>query len=260
MKRLFLAGLLLVYGGSALADPPAVKATNYQLGYESGDINTVGGSDSRVNAVDGSITFPLAGYLGASVSGSYARYSLAANFASQGSGLTLASSLPNCTMIDKGLNADLFVRDPSVGRISAGYGEGKAMAHCESTFLNSGSEKLDAKNLVAATEYYLSRFTIGFSWNQTRFSSVDRFNSDSLTGSWYPTNILRVDLSSYGQDLKNTYSLGVEYQPQFFDNSSGLWFTYTRRHQTVTNNTFMVGIRYYFGRRVDLLTRDREYR
>ncbi|MHB8346497.1 MAG: hypothetical protein ACYDHM_04780 [Acidiferrobacterales bacterium] len=260
MKRLFLAGLLLVYGGSALADPPAVKSTNYQFGYESGDLNTVGGSDSRVNAVDGSITFPVAGYLGASVSAFYEHYSLAANFASQGSGLTLASTLPQCTEVDKGLNADLFVRDPSVGRISAGYGVGQAMAHCQSTFLISGGPKLDTRNYSAGAEYYFRRFTLGASWDQTRFNALDRFTSDSLTGSWYPTRILRVDLTGYGQALKNTYSLEVEFQPEFFDNSSGLWASYTRRHQTVTNNIFMVGIRYYFGNRVDLLTRDREYR
>ena len=260
MKRLFLAGLLLAYGGSALADPTAVKSTHYQIGYESGDINTVGGSDSRVNAVDGSITLPLAGYLGASVSAFYDHYSMAANFASLGSGLTLASSLPQCSVIDKGLSAGLFIRDPSVGRISAGYGAGQAMSHCESTFLISGTAKLDTKNYSAGAQYYLSRFTIGVSWNQTRFNAFDRFNSDSLTGSWYPTNILRVDLATYGQDLKNTYSLGVEFQPKFFGNSSGLWASYTRRHQTVTDNIIMVGIRYYFGRRVDLLTRDREYR
>ena len=260
MKRLCLAALLLVYGGSALAGGQAVKAVHYQLGYKSGDIYTVGGSDSSVNAFDGSVTFPLVGYLGGSVSGYYDHYSLATNFESQGSGLTLANTLPHCIVNEKGLAANLFLRDPSLGRVSAGYGEGQAMAHCQSTFLASGGPKLDTKSYDAAAQYYLRRFTIGVSWDQTRFNSLDRFTSDSLTGSWYPTNILRVDLSTYGQDLKNTYSIGVEYQPEFFDNSSGLWASYTRRHQTVTNNIIMVGIRYYFTRRVNLLERDREYR
>ncbi len=260
MKRLLLTVLLFVYAGSTLAAGQAVKAVHYQLGYQSGDIYTTGGTDSSVNAFDGSVTIPLVGYLGASVSGYYDHYALATNFESQGSGLTVASSLPHCTMIAKGLAANLFLRDPALGRVSAGYGEGQDMAHCQSTFLVSGGPKAATKSYDAAAQYYLRRFTLGVAWEQTRFNSLYRLDSDSVTGSWYPTDILRFDLSAYGQDLKNTYSVGLEYQPEFFDNSSGLWAAYTRRHQTVTSNIIMVGIRYYFGRRVNLLERDREYR
>ena len=260
MRRLILAGLLWGYAAGVLAGTEAVKSVHYQIGYQSGDINTVGGSDSKVNAVDGSITLPVAGLVGASISGFYDHYDLASNFSSFGSGLILASSLPYCTVIDKGLSAGLFVRDPSVGRIMAGYGGGQAMSHCQTTFLATGGPKLDMRDYTAGAEYYFPRFTLGVSWDETRFTSLDRFTSDRITGSWYPTDILRVDLSAYGQDLKNTYGFGMEYQPEFFGNSSGLWFSYTRRHQTVTSNIILVGIRYYFGKRVDLIERDREYR
>jgi len=260
MKRLSFAVLLALYGPHAFADSQAVRAVNYQLAYASGDTNTSGGSDSRTNGINGGVTFPLATYLGASVSGAYAHSTLATNFPNGTNVLTLASTAPHCTVNSKDLDAGLFVRDPTIGRIGVSYGLGRAKSNCDASFVVTGTDTLDTRVYAVGAEYYFPKVTIALSRTQTRFDPVNKFDSDVLTGSWYPTNILRVALSAEGMSMKNTYSLGLEYQPEFLDNSSGLSISYSTRHQTVTSHIVMVGLVYYFGERTDLLTRDREYR
>ncbi|MHB8453104.1 MAG: hypothetical protein ACYDDO_00105 [Acidiferrobacterales bacterium] len=260
MKRLCILIPLLLYGSTCLADSQAVRATNFQLSYVSGDINTSGGSDSRTNGLQGSAIFPLMNYIGASVFGDYSHSTLATNFPNPNGGLTPLGAVPHCVVNNGDLGVGLFARDQGIGKVGISYGSGETKAGCASTFLASGTDKLKSKDYAASAEYYFPRITIALSRSQTRFSPTGKFDSDALTGSWYPTNILRAGLSAEGLDLKKTYILDLEYQPVFLDNSAGLSISYSIQHQAVTSRIVMVGISYYFGNRVDLLTRDRAYR
>ena len=260
MKRLSLAVLLALYGSCALADEPAVGKTNYQIAYESGDINTAGGSDSRAFGATGSVTFPLLGYLGGSLSGSYLHTSLAANYPNGANGTTLASAAPHASVNDGILEGTLFLRDPTIGRLGVGFGRERLRSSSDSTFIISGTDKLDSTLYAGEAEYYLSRVTLAASRTQTKFDAINKVDGDALAVSWYPTNIMRVKAMAEGMDFKNTYSLALEYQPEFLDNSAGVGISYSRQHQTLTNSTVMVEISYYFGNRVDLLRRDRYYR
>ncbi len=260
MKRLFVLVPLFLYASAALADSQAVRATNFQLSYVSGDINTTGGSDSRTNGIQGSAIFPLMNYIGASVFGDYSHSTLATNFPNPNGGLTPSGAVPHCIVNNGDLGVGLFARDPDIGRVGVSYGSGEAKSACASTFLASGTDKLKSKDYAASAEYYFPRMTIALSRSQTRFSPTGTFDSDALTGSWYPMNILRAGFSAEGLDLKKTYILNLEYQPEFLDNSAGVSISYSIQHQTVTSHIVMVGISYYFGNRVDLLARDRAYR
>ncbi len=260
MRRLYVIVPLLLYASAPLADSQAVRKINFQLSYVSGDINTSGGSDGRTNGVQGSAIFPLMGYLGASVSGDYAHSTLATNFPNANSGLSPSGTAPHCVVNNGDLGIAVFARDPGIGRVGVSYGTGEAKAECASTFLASGTDKLKSKDYTASAEYYFPRVTVALSRSQTQFSPTGRIDGDALTGSWYPTNILRAGFSAEGLDLKNTYIVDLEYQPEFLDNSAGLSISYSTQHQTVTSHIVMVGITYYFGNRVDLLTRDRAFR
>ncbi len=260
MKYYVIAGLLLFYCADALADSQAVQATTFQAGFASGDTHTSGGSDSSTYGINGSITFPLAAYLGASLSGAYAHSNLATNFPSETNNLTPANASPSCNINQGNLDAGLFLRDPTIGKVGISYGAGRARSGCSATFLATGTDTLDTKNYTANAEYYFSKVTIALARTRTHLESAGDLNSDTLTASWYSTNNVRVALSAYGLDFKNTYSLGFEYQPEFLENSTSLLFGYTTRHQTIETHSIMVGFGYYFDKRVDLITRDRQYR
>ena len=260
MKHYVIAGLLLFYGADALADSQAVQETTFQTGFASGDTYTSGGSDSSTYGINGGVTFPLATYVGASLSGAYAHSNLATNFSSETHSLGPANTLPACSINHGNLDAGLFLRNPTIGKVGIGYGVGRARSGCSATFLATGTDTLETKNYTANAEYYFSKMTIAVAGTRTHLDAAGNLNSDTLTASWYSTNNVRVALSADGLDFKNTYSLGLEYQPEFLENSTSLLFGYTTQRQTIETRSIMVGFSYYFDKRVDLITRDRQYR
>ncbi|OGI48688.1 MAG: hypothetical protein A2151_07315 [Candidatus Muproteobacteria bacterium RBG_16_65_34] len=259
-KRFFLAVSLLLYGAHALADSSAVQATNFQLGFASGDTYVSGSRDSNTYGINGSVTFPLLAYLGGSLSGAYAHTNLAANFPSETGTSTSASARPLCSVDRDDLAAGLFVRDPTIGRVGIGYGAGRTQSHCDATFLSTGTDTLETRNYAADAAYYFSKATLAIARTRTRLEAGGDLNSSTLTASWYPTNNARATLSAGGLDFKNTYSLGLDYQPEFLDNSLSLLFAYTARQQAIEARFLTIGLSYYFDKRVDLITRDRQYR
>ncbi len=257
MKRHISAILLLLGGTNALADSQAVQETNGQASFVSGDTYASGGRTSNIYGINGGITFPVLTYLGASLSGTYGHTNLASN---PFPNTTPGSAWPSCTVSSGDLDAGLFVRNSAIGKVGISYGVGRQQSHCSATFLATGTDKLDTKNYAGNAEYYFSNVTIAVVRTQTQIDSATNLDSDTLTTSWYPTNNLRVGLSANGLDLKNTYSFGLEYQPEFLDNSLSLLLGYTTQRQTIETHSITVGFGYFFDKRVDLMTRDRQYR
>jgi hypothetical protein len=256
MKIRFVSAALLLYAAHAVADSPAVRDWNNQLGYASGDTYVAGGTDSNTYGINAATTVPLAAYVAGSLSGAFNRTNVATSDVATATGGTV----PSCSLNDGSLVAGLFVRRSDIGRLGLSYGLGRTRSRCDATFLATGSDRLDTRTTALNAEVYLGPFTVGGTRSRTKVKSAYDFDSDSLAGSWYPMENLRMTVSGDGLDLKDTYHFNLEYQPELLENSTGLLIGYTTRRGDNSTRAVTVGINYYFGTRVDLKTRDREYR
>lgn len=264
MPRHIIAILLLLGSSNALADSQAVQATNVQASFVSGDTYAPGGRASNIYDINGGATFPLLTYLGASLSGTYGHsnlvWPLIVTNPSPSPNSTTTSGPPSCTVTSGNLDAGLFFRNSAIGRVGVSYGVGRQNSNCSATFLATGTDTLNTKNYAANAEYYFSNVTLAVARAQSHLDSANNLDSDTLTASWYPINNMRVGLSANGLDFKNTYSFGLEYQPEFLDNSLSILFGYATQRQTIETHSITVGFGYFFEKRVDLITRDRQYR
>jgi len=258
MKRYLLAVPLLLCGAHAWADPAAaVAATNYEIGLTTGDTFVSGNRASNLYDINGGGAFPLATYLGATLSGDFGHTNIATNpFPNN----TTGASWPSCGVDSDGLDAGLFMRNPSYGSIGVGYGAGQMKSQCNATFVGTGTDSLNTSHSTASAEYYFATVTVSAAHSKVHLESGGDFDSDTLTATWYPFNDARVVLAADGLDLKDTYHLDMEYQPEFLDNSMSLLLNYMTQRQTLTTHSISVGFRYFFGTEVDLLTRDRHFR
>lgn len=243
---------------AAIAAAQAVSATNYELRFNTADIYSQGNRVSYYHQFGVAGTFPLGTYIGASISGHYGNTTLLPAYENN----TLNAAYPwgECGYRSTGVATMLFARRPSIGRIDIGYASDRLDSHCEATFIASGTNSLNSNTYNGDVEYYFPRVTITAAWSHTRIKTAGEQTADSLTTAWYPTSQGRIELTADGRDLKNTYDVDVEYQPKFLDNSLGIIFDYTTQHRGISNQTYMLGLRYYFGTHVDLLQRDRFYR
>lgn len=249
--------LLLVCDGRALADSQAVQKTNAQIGYASWDSSV---SSVRVNnsySIYGDITFPLTTYLGASLSGGFGSTKILPN---ANTNVTPTTTGPDCTVSNDSLDAKLFVRDPTLGKIGVNYGAGRQQSRCSGTFLVSGTDSQSTTAYGLSAEYYLSKVTLAVAVTKTQLDPNSDFASDALAMNWYPLDDLRVELSAFGQDLQDTYKVGLEYRPGFLDDSIGLLLAYSIQNQTTEVRTIMFGINYFFEKHIPLITRDRYFR
>jgi hypothetical protein len=258
MKYYLLAAPLLFWGARALADSPAaVAASNYQAGITAGDNFLSGSRASNFYGFNGSAYFPLAAYLGASLSGTYAHTSIDTN---PTPAVTPATAWPLCTTNNDTLGAGLFMRQPSIGRLGVAYNASQLKSQCNATFLTSGGDKLDARVSTAYAEYYFSKVTLGATRSKTRFDTDYRLDSANFTASWYPNNDMRISLGGDGLDFKDTYHVGMEFRPTLLGNSVSFLVDYTTQRQTPTTSSITLGFSYFFNVNVDLITRDRHYR
>lgn len=259
MKRCLIAMLLLLLlcDDNALADSHAVEATNVQAGFTSWDTHASSGMVNNSYAINGGITFPVVSYLGASLSGAFGHTKLASN---PSPNVTPTSAWPSCTISNSNLDAGLFVRDPTLGKVGVSYGAGRQQSHCSATYLITGTDTLSTKDSTASAEYYLSKVTLAVARTKTHLVPGSDLDSDSLTLGWYPDSDVRLALSVYGLDLKNSRQLGLEYQPEFLDDSLSLLLVYSSQRLTTDTHSIMVGFNYFFEKHVPLITRDRQYR
>lgn len=260
MKRHLVAVLLLVHGAPALAGSAAVERSNYEVGIDAGDTTRSGTRVSNTYGVNARGTIALADYFGAALAVSGARTNLGDAFRSQTPTLTAPGTPPECEIDTSNIELELFARAASTGRIGLQYGAGQARSKCEATFLASGTRSLDTQTIAANAEYYFARVTLAAARTHTRLDSSADLDSATLAAAWYPTDNLRLTLAADGLDLKDTYRFELEYQPPLFGNALSLLLGYGEQDVPEKTHSITVGISYFFGTRVELLTRDRHYR
>ena len=243
------------------AEPKAVQKTNFSLGLVASDSDTKDSTSNGTFGLGGVVTLPLGKILGASLAGAYSRST------ARTSDVLLDvtspdSTRPSCRFNNTDLSATLFARWPSLGRISAGYGNGQLSSDCgeQSAFVSTGDDELGTDNYRLAAEAYLGNFTLGANHTSTELEDGPKLESNLFSASWYPLNSLRVTLS--GGDLyeQDTYGIEIEHQPEFMGDALGavLGYSVVDREQQVGTISFSVV--YHFGTKVELKTRDREYR
>ncbi len=243
------------------AEAKAVQKTNFSLGLVASDSDTKDSTSNGTFGLGGVVTMPIGKVLGASLAGAYSRST------ARTSDVLLDvtspnSTRPSCRFNNTDLSATLFARWPSLGRVSASYGNGQLSSDCgeQSAFVSTGDDELGTDNYRFGAEAYLGNFTVGANHTSTELEDGPKLESNLFSASWYPINSLRVPLS--GGDLyeQDTYGIEIEHQPEFMGDSLGavLGYSVVDREQEVGTISFSVV--YHFGTKVELKTRDREYR
>lgn len=259
------ASLLALYmaGNVAVAAEPeqrAVKATNFSLGLVASDSDTKDSTSNGTFGLGGLATLPIGDWFGASLGGTYSRTTARTSdvlfdVASQN------QSRPSCRFNNSDVVASVFARR-SLGRVSASYGKGNVSSDCgdQSAFVSTGDDSMGLDYYRFAAEAYLWDFTVGAVHTSTELEDGPKLESNIFNASWYPIDSVKVTLS--GGDLydQDTYGIEIEHQPEFMGNSLGvaLGYSVVDRDQEVSTISFSVV--YHFGTKVELKTRDRQYR
>ena len=284
----YLAALVAVCCAAPVyAQNRAVEELNYRVGgsYSStrnDDDPWRSGPGASTGSVGASVTMPLAKYLGATVSGSY--------------GLTRTpfGPVPDDPYVidqwggDSGvfktnssdIGVALFLRDFDIGKLGAGYARGRnewaSYAHWHWCFsadvcydepatYTYGPIDIDTTRVFA--DYYFRDLTASAEYIDSRYSSVWGMSNSSLYtvgATYYPLSNLSVRLALHRQPAEDEYSLALdsqsltlEYQPEILGESTS--FTLQLGNQEYSRSA-MVGVTFFFDKRVDLITRDRRYR
>jgi hypothetical protein len=257
-----LAASLLLFSAGTFAQSRAVEARNYEFGLASSDSNTSGSTSSGTLGVHGTGTLPIGSLLGVALSGYYSESNVRTGDVLDLSNSATSGNRPSCGFDSLGGDITLFARRPSLGKIAVSYGVGRLSPQCgdDAVFIADGKDKLSTKNYEVEAEVYLGDFTLGASRTSTDLDQGSKLESNAIVASWYPFNSFKVSVS--GNDLygENTYGLMLEHQPEFMGDAFGIHLGYSKSEQTPQVRTIYLGLAYYFGARVELKTRDRQYR
>ena len=265
-----LTALTLASNVAAAAEPEiftrgdpnrAVQATNFSLGLEASDSDTKDSTSNGTFGLGGTATLPIGNLFGATLSGNYSRTTARTSdvlfdVESQ------SSTRPSCRFNNYDMVAGVFARRPTLGKISASYGKGKLSSDCgdESVFVSTGTDSLDTDYYRVGAEAYLWDFTVGAVHTSTELEDGPKVESDIFSASWYPVDSVKLTLS--GGDLydQDTYGIEIEHQPEFMGNSLGVSLGYSVVDRDREISTISFSVVYYFGTKVQLKTRDRQYR
>lgn len=239
----------------------AVQATNLSLGLVASDSDTKDSTSNGTFGLGGLVTMPIGKFLGASLGGAYSR-STARTSDVLRDVTSPTSTRPSCRFNNRDLSASLFARWPRWGRISASYGNGQLTSDCgdQSEFVSTGDDQMGTDSYRFAAEAYLGDFTFGANHTSTELEDGPKLESNLFSASWYPIDDLRVSLS--GGDLyeQDTYGIEIEHQPEFMGESLGVVLGYSVVDREQQVGTISFSVVYHFGTKVELKTRDREYR
>lgn len=253
---------LLACGGSALAQDRAVERMHFELGVDSTEIDTSDSTSSGAIGAGLTATLPIGRYFGASLGGGYTRSRVRTRDVLKDENGELPGDRPTCSFDSLIGEASLFFRMPSIGRVSAAYDMGDLSADCDGVVLFpvSGDDKLSTDGYRFNAEAYLGDFTLGAEHVKTKLEDGPEVEATTLAAAWYPFESLKVEL--YGNDLydEDTYGLELEHQPEMFGDGLGVHFGFSTNDASPRTRTWQLGVSYYFGRRVTLQTRDRQYR
>lgn len=244
------------------AEDRAVEGGHLELDIRSIDNNPSGSASSAGLGLGMTATFPLVGYFGASLGGDYMRTRVRTGELFDDSDAATPSSRPDCRFDSLGGEAALMFRMPRYFRVTAGYSKGDLSADCagDSVFADGGRDEIDTEALRFAAEAYLGNFTLGVERWQTTAGDTPDLRSTMLAASWYPLESLKVELS--GNDLYDaeTYRLMLEHQLEMLGDGFGIRLGFSTSDREPRTRSFELGFSYYFGRKVPLQIRDRQWR
>jgi hypothetical protein len=253
---------LLTSGSAALAQDRAVERTHFELAVASVENDTSNSTSSGAIGADLTATFPIGRYFGASLGGGYTRSRVRTRDSLEDENGELPGDRPTCSFDSLVGEASLFFRIPSIGRISAAYDIGDLSASCDGVVLFpvSGDDSLSTDGYRVDAELYLGDFTLGAEHATTKLGDGPEVEATTLAASWYPIESVKIEL--YGNDLydEDTYGLKLEHQPEMFGEGLGVRFGFSMNDASPRSRTFELGVSYYFGRKVSLQSRDRQYR
>ncbi|MBM0103660.1 hypothetical protein JM946_02845 [Steroidobacter sp. S1-65] len=239
----------------------AVESTNLSLGLSASDSDTKESTSNGTFGLTGVATLPIGSLFGASLSGNYSRTTartsdVLLDVTSQG------TSRPSCRFNNYDAAATIFARRPTLGRISASYGQGELKSDCgdDSVFVSTGTDTLGTDFYRFAAEAYLWDFTVGAVHTSTELEDGPKIESNVFSASWYPIDSVRVMLSGGEMYEQDTYGIEIEHQPEFMGNSLGVALGYSVVDREQEIGTISFSVVYHFGTKVELKTRDRQYR
>jgi hypothetical protein len=267
-QKLYLSASLLAalqlasnIAAAAEAAPRAVQSTNFSLGLIASDSDTKDSTSNGTFGLGGSANMPIGKLFGASLAGSYSRTTARTSdvlFDVASS----TSSRQTCRFNNSDASVSFFARKPTLGRVSASYGKGNVTSDCgdQSVFVSTGDDSLGIDYYRLGAEGYLGNFTFGAVHTSTEPEDGEKLESDIFSASWYPIDSLKVTLS--GGDLYNqdTYGIEIEHQPEFMGNSLGVSLGYSVIDRDQQIGTINFSVMFHFGTKVELKTRDRQYR
>ncbi len=147
-----------------------------------------------------------------------------------------------------------FLRDFNLGKL------GVSAAYNKTNFDTPSGSSLDDTELNQyglLGQYYFNDFTFGANRNVVDSKDFDDFNSWTASIDWYWQENTKLSLDGSGMDAKDSYGIRVSHQPNFFNNSTDITFSYNGYR---TDDVFSLSVNYYFGTLVTLQDRDRKYR
>lgn len=250
-------------GAGAFAQDRAVQARNYEFGIASVDSDTSGSTSNGTLGVNLGATLPIGSWVGIAASGYFSSSKVrTGDVLGEDDDAASTGSRPSCSFDNSGGEISVFVRRPALGKIAATYGVGKVSPDCgdSSVFIENGEDDLSTDNYRFDVEAYLGDFTVGAAYTSTDLDQGLKLETTAATASWYPLDSLKLSLS--GNDLyeQDTYALTIEHQPEFLGDAFGVNVGYSNSDQEPKTRTLYLGVTYYFGTRVTLKTRDRQYR
>ena len=254
---------MLLGAGAAVAQSRAAEALNFAFGLDARDIDTSGSTSSGTLGLNAAATIPFGRYFAVAASAGYSEVTIRTRNGLVEESGSMPGARASCDFRGTQGGITLFARRPTLGKIGASYGLNELSSECgdSSVFVISGDDSLDTKNYRVFAEYYLYDFTLAASRTSTDLDDGDNLESSSVTASWYPLDSLRISASA-GNDLyeQDTYGIMLEHQPDFLGDALGVNLGYAETERSPQTRTITIGFAYYFGTRVELKTRDRQYR
>jgi hypothetical protein len=262
LQALGAVAACLTCGGVAMAQDRAVDGVHFELGVSSVESDTSDSTSSGAIGADLTATLPLGRYFGASIGGGYTRSRVRTRDILKDETGELPGDRPTCSFDSLTGEAALFFRLPSLGRVTAAYDVGDLSASCDGTVLFpiTADDSLSSDGYRFAAEAYLGNFTLGAEHVTTKLEDGPEIEATTLAASWYPIDSVKIELS--GNDLydEDTYGLLLEHQPEMFGDGLGVRLGFSMTDASPKSRAWSLGVSYYFGRKVPLKTRDRQYR
>lgn len=248
--------LLTFASDSTLAAAQWATRTNAELGATFGTVDSADNSNKSAQG-DFRLTVPVTTLLGASLRAYYADSNIQLDLP------TALVATTSCSYEILSATGTLFARRPNLGRLGASVLGTHLESKCGSNaFFTSGNgDSLQSRGYSLAAEYYFSAVTVAAERTVASFDDESDRVADSFSATWYPLADLSLSSNIGRVDDRAQYGVSVESQPDFLGRGASVSLSFSDLSLPDEHvRTVNLSLTWHFGTRVDLKTRDREYR